>query len=133
MDKSSVPVDKENFAPVLDERRRERNAQQQVALGRLAAHQRIGVQLLGDLEQRKSLLDAAQSEVRRWAERRLCSQDYIDRWTEWLALPPAELVERMCADADGWGNAMRQNSPFTAARPAAAGPAPRRARTGAPS
>ena len=59
-------------------------------------------------------MDAAQSEVRRWADQNLCSQDYIDRWTEWLELPVAELAERMCADADGWGNAMRQNSPFAA-------------------
>lgn len=98
----------------LDERRRARDAQQRVELGRLVAHQRIGIELLGHRERRKPLLDAAKGEVRRWAEQRLCSQDYIDRWTEWLALPPVNLVERMCSDADGWGNAMRQNSPFTA-------------------
>lgn len=101
--------------PPQDERHRARDAQRQVELGRLMAHQRIGIDLLGHKERKKLLLDAARREVRRWAEQHLCSQDYIDRWSEWLALPPVDLVERMCSDADGWGTAMRQNSPFAAA------------------
>lgn len=101
--------------PLQDERRRARDAQRQVELGRLMAHQRIGIDLLGHKERKKLLLDAARREVRRWGEQQLCSQDYIDRWSEWLALPAVDLVNRMCSDAEGWGPAMRQNSPFAAA------------------
>ena len=110
-----VPPQWLDRASELDERRRARDDQQRVELGRLMAHQRIGIALLGRKERKKQLLDAARSEVQRWAEQHLCSQDYIARWREWLALPPVELVERMCSDAEGWGTAMRQNSPFTAA------------------
>lgn len=110
-----VPPQWLDRAPLLDERRSARDAQQRVEQGRLMTHQRIGIDLLGRKERKKQLLDAARREVRRWAEQRLCSQDYIDRWNEWLALPSVELVERMCSDADGWGTAMRQNSPFAAA------------------
>ncbi len=99
-------------APLLDERRCARDAQRQVELERLAAHQRRGAELLGCKERQTLMLEAAKREVERWIELQLCSQDYIDRWSAWLALPPGELVERMCSEADGWGPAMRQNSPF---------------------
>jgi len=100
---------------LLDERRRAREQQKVVEQNRLMAHQHIGIQLLGRKERRQQLLDAARNEVRRWADQNLCSQDYIDRWSEWLSLPEVELVERMCSDANGWGGAMRQNSPFATA------------------
>lgn len=101
--------------PLLDARRRARDDQQRVEQGRLMAHQRIGIDLLAHKDRQKALLGAARREVQRWAAERLCSHDYIDRWSEWLALPAVELVERMCSDADGWGTAMRQNSPFAVA------------------
>ena len=101
-------------APLMDERRRAREDQQRVELGRLMAHQRIGIDLLGHKARKKQLMDGAQREVQRWSEQGLCSADYIDRWNAWLALPAIDLVERMCSDADGWGRAMRQNSPFAA-------------------
>lgn len=99
-------------AHLLDERRRARQNQQQIEQNRLMAHQRIAIRLLSRPEEKRRLLTAARHEVKRWSEQKLCSRDYIERWTEWLALPPAELVDRMCSDADGWGTAMRQNSPF---------------------
>jgi hypothetical protein len=52
------------------------------------------------------------AEVQRWEDGALCSADYIERWRQWLALPVASLVQVMCSDAEGWGRAMRQNSPF---------------------
>ena len=112
-----VPPDWLRRAELLDERRQAREQQQRVEQNRLMAHQRIGIELLARKERRKPMLDAARREVRRWSQQNLCSQDYIDRWNEWLALPEAELVERMCSDADGWGKAMRQNSPFGVALP----------------
>jgi antitoxin (DNA-binding transcriptional repressor) of toxin-antitoxin stability system len=102
---------------VVDERRLARQEQEGIEQKRLLAHQRIGIALLGRKDRRKELLAAARSEVRRWAAQDLCSPDYIDRWTQWLALPDVELVELMCSDADGWGRAMRQNSPFAAGPP----------------
>ena len=99
----------------LDERRAARAAQQQVDQQRLLAHQAIGIALLCSTaaEQRSQLARAAQ-QVDRWQAQQLCSADYIASWREWLALPLKQLVQRMCSDAAGWGNAMRQNSPFIA-------------------
>jgi hypothetical protein len=101
---------------VLDERRAARAAQQQVELNRLLAHQQLGIELLCSAPawQRRRIEDARR-EVDRWQAGQLCSADYVERWRAWLALPVKELVPRMCSDADGWGRAMRQNSPFTAA------------------
>ena len=86
----------------LGERRRARAAQERVDEKRLMVHQGIAIELLSRPARRKQLMDAARAEVKRWAEHDLCSQDYIDRWTEWLALPKADLVQRMCSDADGY-------------------------------
>ena len=100
---------------LLDERHRAREDQRLIEQRRLMAHQRIGIALLGHKVRKKQLLDGARRDVRRWSEQGLCSADYIERWNTWLALPVIELVDRMCSDADGWGAAMRQNSPFAAA------------------
>jgi antitoxin (DNA-binding transcriptional repressor) of toxin-antitoxin stability system len=100
----------------VDERHAARAAQQQVELQRLLAHQQLGIALLCESpQQQRKRLEAALREVDRWEERQLCSVDYIQRWRAWLALPVKELVQRMCSDAQGWGRAMRQNSPFAAA------------------
>ena len=100
----------------LDERRIARAAQQQVELQRLAAHQRLAIDLLCvNAAKQRGRIAAARREVDRWEAQQLCSPDYIDRWREWLALPVRQLVRRMCSDAGGWGTAMRQNSPFGAA------------------
>ena len=102
-----------------DERRAARAAQRQVDMGRLMAHQQAGIELLcaSPAQQRKRIA-AACAEVDRWEAAQLCSADYIARWRAWLDLPVPQLVQRMCSDAQGWGVAMRQNSPFAlAARP----------------
>jgi hypothetical protein len=100
----------------LDERRAARAAQQQVELLRLMAHQQLGIELLcANAAGQRKRIDAARREVDRWQARQLCSADYIERWRAWLALPVREMVQRMCSDAQGWGRAMRQNSPFAAA------------------
>lgn len=108
-----VPPDWLARQGALDERRAARAAQRQVELGRLVAHQRAGIDLLcaSPAQQRKRIAQA-RAEVDRWEAGRLCSADYISRWRAWLALPVPELVQRMCSDAQGWGPAMRQNSPF---------------------
>lgn len=107
--------------PAMDERRAARAAQQQSELRRLMAHQQEGIDLLcaSAAEQRRRL-SRARREVDRWEAGGLCSADYIERWRAWLQLPVRDLVRRMCSDAQGWGPAMRQNSPFAipAAEPA---------------
>jgi antitoxin (DNA-binding transcriptional repressor) of toxin-antitoxin stability system len=98
-----------------DERRAARAAQQQVELQRLAAHQQVGIELLcASPAQRRERIAAAHREIDRWEAGQLCSADYIARWRSWLALPVPQLVKRMCSGAQGWGAAMRQNSPFAA-------------------
>jgi hypothetical protein len=98
---------------VFDERQAARAAQQQVEQNRLMAHQRLAIDLLcASPAQQRKRIEAARHEVDRWEARQLCSADYIARWRAWLALPVAQLVQRMCSDAQGWGRAMRQNSPF---------------------
>jgi len=96
-----------------DERRRARAAQEQIELLRLMRHQQAGIQLLcASPAQQRSRIQAASREVDRWEAQQLCSQDYVRRWRAWLALPVPKLVQCMCSDAEGWGRAMRQNSPF---------------------
>ena len=96
-----------------------RAAHRQVEEARLAAHRRVGVELLSaPSSQVRCRIAAANRDVDRWEARGLCSRDYIDRWRQWLALPTPELVKVMCSDARGWGKAMRQNSPFLALTPA---------------
>jgi len=102
-------------AHLLDARRRARDDQRQVETKRLMAHQMLAIELLTNPARRSELLQTARDEVRRWADQGLCSRDYVERWTEWLSLPAAELAQRMCSDAEGWGTAMRQNSPFAVA------------------
>jgi len=100
----------------VDERRAAREAQQQVELRRLVAHQQLGIELLcAPPQQQRKRIEVAMHEVDRWEAGELCSADYIQRWRAWLALPVKQMVQSMCSDAQGWGRAMRQNSPFTVA------------------
>lgn len=102
-------------ADALDARRAAREQQRQVELRRLMAHQRLGIELLAQPARRRSLIAAARREVVRWESHGLCSHDYIERWRAWLAMPVVEMVQVMCSEAEGWGPAMRQNSPFSLA------------------
>jgi hypothetical protein len=115
-----VPPDWLDREDALDERRAARAAQKQVEIARLLAHQRAGIELLcARPAQQRKRIDAARREVDRWESAKLCSADYITRWRAWLGMPVPDLVRRMCSDAEGWGNAMRQNSPFASGPPAA--------------
>jgi antitoxin (DNA-binding transcriptional repressor) of toxin-antitoxin stability system len=97
----------------LDERRAARAAQERVELLRLMRHQNLAIELLtAPATQQRKAIAAASAEVQRWQRLGLCSSDYIERWSQWLALPVKELARLMCGDAGGWGAAMRQNSPF---------------------
>lgn len=98
-----------------DPRIQARAEQQQLEQQRLMRHQQLAISLLcAPPAQQARRLQAAQAVVARWANEGLCSADYITRWQAWLALPLKQIAPLMCGDADGWGPAMRQNSPFTA-------------------
>jgi hypothetical protein len=103
----------QNFEEVLS-RRAARAAQREVELQRLMDHLQVARELSRAApSERRERIDAAKREVERWETDGLCSADYIARWREWLELPVPHLVLRMCSDAQGWGPAMRQNSPLT--------------------
>lgn len=95
------------------ERREARLRQAGVEDQRLIKHLRIGTRLLAAPPQEaQAIVGRAAERVDVWEREGLCSRDYIERWRALLARPRAELVEAMCGDADGWGAALRQNSPW---------------------
>jgi len=114
----AVVMAPESVAGAADPRVAARAAQQQRELQRLMLHQRWALALLcAKLPQRRRYLKAAQQVVQRWQDEQLCSADYVQRWRQWLSRPVAELAQLMNGDADGWGPAMRQNSPFASLSP----------------
>lgn len=80
---------------------------------RLIRHHRIALDLLTlPAADARRLVRDAQEQVRRWREQRLCSQDYIERWERMLSLPLRQLARSLVDDHEGWGTALRQNSPW---------------------
>lgn len=76
-------------------------------------HQKIAIRLLTlPAQQQCTLIRQARAVVERWRAENLCSKDRIDRWQSLLELPVDELAAAMMSDAEGWGNALRQNSPW---------------------
>lgn len=95
------------------ERREARLKQAAVEDQRLIRHLRIGTHLLASPpDEARRMVEGALERVARWENEALCSRDYIEHWRALLALPAAQLVAAMCGDADGWGTALRQNSPW---------------------
>lgn len=91
---------------------RARERQLLVEQRRLIDHQRLALRLLRDPVGGAALVSAARQVVDRWAAQQSCSGDYVAAWRKLLALPVEELAERMCGDLNGWGTALRQNSPW---------------------
>lgn len=95
------------------ERRTARLVQAGIEKDRLVRHQQIALDLL--VSPRKTAaarIEASQREVDRWERDGLCSADYIRRWRDLLRLPVPQLAQAMSSDLDGWGTALRQNSPW---------------------
>jgi hypothetical protein len=99
------------------ERRLARLNQALVERDRLIRHQKIAIELL-TLPQAESakLIDGARAMVERWTQEKLCSIDYIQRWSDILTMPLKQMAEVIVSDADGWGSALRQNSPWVGER-----------------
>ena len=94
------------------ERRLARRQQELVEASRLIRHQRIAVQLLAEPQEAPSRIAEAQAVVQHWEREHTCSPDFIERWRALLALPLPALATALCGDAEGWGAALRQNSPW---------------------
>lgn len=96
----------------MSERALARTQQAEVEHHRLMRHQTIALALVAGTPAAGELIDQAKAMVARWKAERLCSADYIDRWTALLELAPSALAEAIVSDLDGWGQALRQNSPW---------------------
>jgi transcriptional regulator with XRE-family HTH domain len=75
-------------------------------------HLRLAVELAADPRAARGRIARAREVVELWRRKRSCSPHYIRRWTELLALPPAQLARRM-ADLGEWEDAMFQNTPWS--------------------
>jgi transcriptional regulator with XRE-family HTH domain len=75
-------------------------------------HLRLAVELAAEPRAARGKIARARSVVDLWRSNRTCSQYYIKRWTELLALPPAQLARRMASLAE-WEDAMFQNTPWS--------------------
>ena len=94
-------------------RRLARAQQDLMERDRLIKHQQLAIDLLTQpASERRALIRRARAVVEQWRTRCLCSSDYIDRWSRLLEMPPRELALAITGDAEGWGTALRQNSPF---------------------
>ena len=97
----------------LAERRLARLQLAGVEKDRLLRHHRIAMDLLTlTPAESERLIQQARDTVERWRREKLSSRDYVDRWAALLALPARQLAREMVSDADGWGTALRQNSPW---------------------
>lgn len=104
------------FAQDIDvmERKLARAQQAQVELERLQRHARLAIDLLtSSADQQAAVIDKARARVARWRAHALCSEDYIERWDHLLSLPIDVLSKELVGDCAGWGNALRQNTPFS--------------------
>lgn len=95
------------------ERRLARLNQTLLERDRLMRHQKMAIDLLTmpPADQARSIA-RARAMVARWQADGLCSEDYIQRWASILNLPVDQMAQTMVSDADGWGTALRQNSPW---------------------
>ncbi len=75
-------------------------------------HLRLAVELAADSRAARGRIARAREAVELWRRKRSCSPYYIRRWTELLALPPAQLARRM-ASLGEWEDAMFQNTPWS--------------------
>ncbi|MBI2311537.1 MAG: helix-turn-helix transcriptional regulator [Betaproteobacteria bacterium] len=96
----------------LEERRRARLEQRARIDEQRTRHLRLAVRLASGSREARKLIQRARGVVDLWRERRTCSPFYIKRWSGLLALPPAELAQRM-ASLGEWEDALFQNTPWS--------------------
>lgn len=74
-------------------------------------HEGVAVLLEGKRTQ-AAVIRYAQKQVKKWKRHRLCSQDFIQDWTELLQSP--HRAAALLRDDTPFAIRMRQNSPFAA-------------------
>ncbi len=77
-------------------------------------HMRLAVSLAIEPKKALRLVRQARRQVLLWRNRSLCSELYIERWTQLLCLSPREIARAMTELGD-WEDAMFQNSPWAGA------------------
>lgn len=83
--------------------------QQRVVDQRRARHLQLAVELAATGA--RGRIKSAKAQVNLWRERKLCSDFYIEKWSEVLALRPKEMASAMLRFGE-WEAAMFQNSPW---------------------
>ena len=96
----------------LESRRQARLEQRLGIEERRSRHLRLALQLAGDPRSAAQLVAKATRVVDLWRRKRTCSPFYIERWSQLLALPPAQLANRM-ASLGEWEDALFQNTPWS--------------------
>jgi PHD/YefM family antitoxin component YafN of YafNO toxin-antitoxin module len=95
------------------ERRVARLQQAMAEHERLIRHQRIAIDLLTlPRTGREQLIAKARATVAFWQAEHLCSSDYVQRWSDILAKPARDVARLIVDELDGWGPALRRNSPW---------------------
>lgn len=90
--------------------------QKNIECERLIRHQKIAIRLLSEEPSDVAvLIEKAKAEVCKWRMLESCSNDYISKWDDILQKTPEDIAQLICSDLDGWGTALRQNSPWKAA------------------
>lgn len=77
-------------------------------------HLRLAFELSEDEQAATQKVAKARKRVELWRQKKSCSQFYIDRWSQLLALPPRKLAKEMHHLGD-WEAALFQNSPWSQA------------------
>lgn len=98
------------------ERKLARARQSALEAERLQRHAELAIDLLNAApERQQALIGQARDMVRKWRDDHLVSADYIERWERLLDLPVGQMARELVGDCDGWGRALRQNTPFVLA------------------
>ena len=83
--------------------------QQHVVDQRKDRHLRLAVELAAG--RARDRIAKAKQQVELWRQGKLCSEFYISKWSEVLALRPKQMAQAMVSFAE-WEPAMFQNSPW---------------------
>lgn len=98
--------------PDRDSPRKLARLQQELKLGeQRERHLRLAFALSEDEQAAAQKVAKARERVELWRQKKSCSQFYIDRWSQLLALPPRQLAREMHHLGD-WEAALFQNSPW---------------------
>ena len=80
---------------------------------RLIRHHQIALDLVTSTPSHcDQLISRARATVARWRSKRLFSLDHIERWNRILNMEPSQMATTMVSGIDGWGPALRLNSPW---------------------